>query len=75
MKLARFELSQFLAEDQLSFQLMGYENLNLSSKEIEAQNHVVALLLDEKKLGENCALCCTNRSTIAENSRTCFTNR
>ena len=51
-EIGRFELSQFLAEDQLSFQLMGYENLNLSSKEIEAQNHVVALFLDEKKLGE-----------------------
>ena len=51
-EIGRFELSQFLAEDQLSFQLMGYENLNLTSKEIEAQNHVVALFLDEKKLGE-----------------------
>ena len=48
----QFELDQFVEEDQLSFQMMGYEKTTLNRKEIRHQDHVVALFLDEKKLGE-----------------------
>ena len=48
----RFELDQFVEEDQLSFQMMGYEKTTLNRKEIGLQDHVVALFLDEKMLGE-----------------------
>ena len=47
-----FELDQFVEEDQLSFQMMGYEKTTLNRKEIGLQDHVVALFLDEKMLGE-----------------------
>ena len=39
----RFELDQFVEEDQLSFQMMGYEKTTLNRKEIGLQDHVVAL--------------------------------
>ena len=48
----RFELDQFVEEDQLSFQMMGYEKTILNPKEIALKDHIVALFLDEKMLGE-----------------------
>ena len=45
-------LEQFDASDMLTFQLMGYETLLLSLKEIKERENVIALFLDEKQLEE-----------------------
>ena len=48
----KIELEQFVALDRLTFQLMGYETLSLSLKEIKDRGNVIALFLDEKQLEE-----------------------
>ncbi|MGB1449041.1 MAG: TonB-dependent receptor [Flavobacteriaceae bacterium] len=47
-----FSLETFSSDDVLNFQLMGYEGLSLSYKEVTAGKQIVALFLDEKQLAE-----------------------
>ena len=45
-------LNVFLETDLLDFQLMGYETVTFSLKEIERRGNIIALFLDEKQLEE-----------------------
>lgn len=47
-----FDLGVFTPDDLLTFQLLGYEGITLTLQEIEKKNNLLALFLDEKKLGE-----------------------